>query len=223
MGAVAPERTKFVNGGGDIEEFYFRKNPWKVSEFSKVNKIFRFCVICGEERFSTKQWSKKLKYMEGFEAIVCDKKACWDVRIQILKFVPRYHYLIFKVPDLLLIKSATTQEFFETIGEVTTSIPFGKVKHVGKTTIEGEFPEDHREFFEEFEKLPIEERINRVTEIYFDYAKKNGIKLSKRMMEVDDPYLRRLAYYRLRNVWLLAQVKLRNARKASNSIEQSRL
>ena len=51
-----PQATTFTNTAGEVARYYFKNNPWKFSDANRFQKIFRFCVICGDNRFSDEKW-----------------------------------------------------------------------------------------------------------------------------------------------------------------------
>ena len=49
---------------------YIVNNPWKLSIHNREQKFYRYCVLCGAERFTDEQWSKEI-YRDGPPSI-CD-------------------------------------------------------------------------------------------------------------------------------------------------------
>jgi hypothetical protein len=83
--------TSYCNKNGHAKEYYFENNPWKSP--NRLNRIFRYCVICGENRFQGESWEKSFK---GFHKspLVCERVSC-QLNIEFLpNYVPKECYLL---------------------------------------------------------------------------------------------------------------------------------
>lgn len=197
---ILPEATTFTNSVGEIAQYYFKNNPWKLSAANDYQKVYRFCIICGDERFSSEEWSKVIDLWGP--PTICKKEACWDALAFVPGFVSRKHYLIETHLDKSRVKVAHENEFFEDITHVTLSIRFDKV-----FSSEDEMPQEYLEIFKKLENFPVETRIPEIDSIYFDYREKNNIVVGKYMTETTDPFLKALALYRQESIKILNWIR----------------
>ena len=89
--------------------------------------------------------------------------------------------------------------------EIDTTISFIRFDRVFKN--ETEMPQDYIETFKTLEEFPIETRIMKIDSIYFDYAKKNNIKVGEYWTDTSDPFLKALAEYRKQSISILQKLK----------------
>lgn len=70
----------FKNIAGDEKKIYLKNNPWKLSDHNREQKFFRYCIICGEERYNTSQWNNLSDTLANYfgPPAICQKNACWD-------------------------------------------------------------------------------------------------------------------------------------------------
>lgn len=90
--AKGPVETVFHSGCDecDVHAFIFN-NPWKLSTLNSEQKIFRFCVSCGTDRFTDDKWSKLHGSGANLPpyASVCTNTECWLKSGMIWDAVPR--------------------------------------------------------------------------------------------------------------------------------------
>lgn len=198
---ILPEGTIFTNATGEIARYFFKNNPWKLSKDNNFQKIYRFCIICGTERFSSEKWSKVLS-MWGCPPTICDKMTCYGGLEMIPAFVARRHYIIETDLDRSRIPVAQKQEFLEDIPPVTSFIRCDKIYRN-----ESGMPRKYLETFKQLESLPVETRISKIDSIYFDYVEKNSVKVGKTLFDTSDPFLRLLAEYRQKSYKILDSLR----------------
>lgn len=191
-----PEATTFTNSTGEVAKYYFKGNPWKLSDANNFQKVYRFCIICGDERFSSEEWSKVIDLWGP--PTICKKVSCWDALAFVPGFVPCKHEMVETDLDQSRVKVAKEREFFEDIGKVTPLVRLDKVY-----SSEEEMPQEYLETFKKFESFPVETRISKIDSIYFDYKKKNNIVVGKYMTDTSDPFLKTLAAYRQQSIKIL--------------------
>ena len=110
---VIPEAIKFTNSKGKVAEFYFKNNPWKISTWNDFQKVYRFCIVCKQERFSDKEWSRVLNNMLGKCPALCNKYQCWATVEFSPPIVPQKHFIIQTSQDRSRVNAAKHQEFYE--------------------------------------------------------------------------------------------------------------
>jgi len=52
-------KTIITVDGKDPVECYITNNPWKLSPFNRRQKFYRYCVLCGVNRYTDEQWGDK--------------------------------------------------------------------------------------------------------------------------------------------------------------------
>ncbi len=112
--STLPVATPFTHSKGKIAKFFLTNNPWKVFTSDPYRpKIFRYCLICGDARFSAEEWSRMVKDRTG-STTTCEKKSCEELDTSILIFIPRKH-LTLTEEDTNRIQGALGREFFEEV------------------------------------------------------------------------------------------------------------
>ena len=185
-----PQATTFTNTAGEVARYYFKNNPWKFSDANRFQKIFRFCVICGDNRFSDEKWSGALA-MFGRPPTICSKLSCWNALASMPATVPRKQYIVETDLDKARAQEPDGKEFFEDIGSVESHIRLDTVFED-----ESDIPGEYRETFTRLEGIPVETRIFKIDEIYFDFKESHNIEIGETMMDTRDPFLKALAAYR---------------------------
>lgn len=199
---IGPESTKFINSSGEIKNYYFKNNPWKLSKDNREQKIYRYCVICGENRFTDEVWKKKIE-MWGNPPAICKKAACWKDLAYTWNFVPEsFFHVKYGAVDY---EKAMCEESFENVNKVTTHIRFDKV-----FANESEMPKEYVDTFKKLEEYPVEFRIIEIDALYYDHVEKNKIELdtTKMISETADPFLNALGDYRIKCVKIMQELKL---------------
>lgn len=182
-----PVATTFMNAKGETLSFYIRNNPWKVFAYNSQQKIFLYCIICGEARFSAEEWSTVARSKIG-PTTTCNKEACWKIDPLVTNFIPRNHYMIFTETDKSRTQGERGQDFFEEVEEVTS---------VKANKSESEIPPEYRETLKRLEAFPRgDERLSEIDAIHFKYMRENNIPLGKTLADTNDPFLKFLAEYR---------------------------
>lgn len=199
-----PEATVFKNAVGETANYYFRNNPWKLPQDNQWQKVYRFCVICGDERFSSKEWAGVIQ-LWGPPA-VCDKYSCYEGIAFFAGFVPRKHYLVETEQDKSRVEMAGRADmthrlqFFEEVEDVTTLMRNDKVYDS-----EQDMPQEYLEVFRRLEKFPVETRVAEIDSLYFGHKEKHNIHLreGERLADAPDPFLRALGAYRQKCISIL--------------------
>lgn len=197
--SLLPEATIFTNSTGEIAKYYFRNNPWKLSDANNHQKIFRFCIICGDERFNDEKWNAILSILGP--PTICNKQGCYTDLAFVPGFVPKKHYLIQTELDRNRIKDSKERECFEEVGNVTSMIRFDKVYKS-----EEEIP-CYSETIKQLEKFPVEIRISEIDSVYFEYQSKHRIEVGHTLADTSDPFLKVLADYRKKSVEILKSLE----------------
>lgn len=188
--STLPVATTFTNAKGQTVNFFLRNNPWKVFAHNNSQKIFLYCIICGDARFSADEWSAVARSRLG-STTTCHKDSCWKIDPSVSDFIPRKHYMIVTAHDKSRTQGATAHEFFEQVNDATSLLRSDKVY-----SSEDEMPREYIKDLTRLEDVPIKERIHEIDLLYFSYAEKNNIPLGKTMMHTNDPFLKVLAEYR---------------------------
>ena len=50
-------KTTFELKNGGTVEYYIENNPWKLSRMNNVQRVFRYCIVCGKNRYSDDDWN----------------------------------------------------------------------------------------------------------------------------------------------------------------------
>ena len=66
-----PEPTQYSNFMHETRDFYLKNNPWIA--VNDTQKQFRFCIMCGNNRFSDQEWAVPIS---KYHLVVCDKISC---------------------------------------------------------------------------------------------------------------------------------------------------
>lgn len=188
-GGFLPTATKFVSSDGEYREYYIQYNAWKFSDDNKSQKHFRYCIICGDPRFSSEEWKGILRFQCGRPPTICKKESCWDELGFVPKFVPRKYYIVETDVDKSLARDPIHRQYYENVDKITTLIRFDKVYKK---------EEDMLPFsiFKDLEKMPVETRIAKLDVVYFSYAEAYKVRVGEFMSDTSDPYLKALATYR---------------------------
>jgi hypothetical protein len=202
-----PEATRFTSSTGEIAKYYFKNNPWKFSEDNNFQKVFRYCIICGNNRFSDAVWSRQFSTYEVTKKAVptiCDNRQCYNDLSVVPAFVPRKHYMVETPEDRRKAKIWPEQQpdSYEDIRTVTTHLQFDKV-----FKSESDIPSKFFETFSQLEKIPVQHRIMEIDNIYFDYAGKNEIEVGSAMSDTTDLFLRALDDYRNKSCEILESMR----------------
>jgi len=80
-----PEPTLFVHENGSVTQYFIRNNPWKISSDNVPQKVFYYCVVCGDERVSEAEWMGPLYKVN---ALICRREACNQASFHFYDFVP---------------------------------------------------------------------------------------------------------------------------------------
>ena len=115
--STLPVATTFTNSKGKVAKFFLNNNPWKVFAYDLFTpKTFRYCIICGDARFSAEEWSKMTVNRIG-STTTCDKESCREIDTYVAKYIPLKH-LIMTAEDMSHIQGANGQEFFEKVRDI---------------------------------------------------------------------------------------------------------
>lgn len=98
---TVPKVIAFTNAAGELARYYFKNNPYKLSLDHPWKKTYRFCIICGINRFSDKEWDG-FDAMWGMPPTICNAKFCYDALGCIPAFVPRNYYIVETQDDQIL-------------------------------------------------------------------------------------------------------------------------
>jgi len=79
-----------TKGTGETRQYYLQNNPWKFVEWNKYQKIFLFCVICGQQRFTQSVWDHGYSQHNG--PAVCLNSDCRKSSLDILDYVPESYF-----------------------------------------------------------------------------------------------------------------------------------
>ncbi len=66
-----PEPTQHSNFMHETRNFYLKNNPWVA--VNNTQKQFRFCIMCGDNRFSDEEWAAR---PSKYHLVACDKIRC---------------------------------------------------------------------------------------------------------------------------------------------------
>lgn len=192
--------TLFTNSKKQSAYYYFHKNPWKRSSGNDFQKVFRYCVSCGENRFTEEQWSGEYASKRGVYTIgstlVCDKNICYEAVSMLPAFIERKHYIVKTRKDQERIYKGKSCQYFE------TDIPIFLEVNDNVYNSDNEIDPKYRTIIKLFETLPIGKRIETIDFAYFDYQRAMNIEVGKLMTDTTDPYLSMLAEYRQKVVAL---------------------
>ncbi len=202
-----PEPTRFTSSSGEFATYYFKNNPWKFSEDNNFQKIFRYCIICGDNRFSDDVWTRPFSVYDVTKNAVptiCQKSKCYKDLNVVPAFVPRKHYIVETPEDRRKANIWPKQQpdSYEDIRMVTSHVQFDKV-----FKSESDIPPIFFETFSKLEKIPVQHRIMEIDEIYFDYADKNKIEVGRGMSDTTDPFLLALVEYRNKSCEILDSIR----------------
>lgn len=202
---LRPVATTFKDSWGKTGNYFLKNNPWKFSASNSHQKIYRYCIICGDDRFTNESWSKLHSlHLFGAPPTICQQPSCWDK----LAFVPavvsdQYLYAETAI-DRTRAKTERDQEFCEDIQPETLNLrPCDKVY-----PNEADIPEAYVEVFKRLEEFPVETRIYEIDHVYFEYKKKNNIDAMSFMIDTFDPFLRTLVRYRKESVNILKMIQV---------------
>lgn len=175
--STLPVATTFTNSKGETAKFFLKNNPWKVfSNELFYPKAFQYCIICGDARFSAEEWSTMVTNRIG-STTTCDKESCLERDLDVARMIPQKH-LIMTEKDQGRIQGNLGREFFEEVDEARSEAELSP------------------ELLKKLEELPIEERMNEISRLYFDHAAKNNIQLGKFMADTKDSFLKALVAFR---------------------------
>jgi hypothetical protein len=193
VSSTCPVATTFNNTNGETARFFLRNNPWKCNDNNAQQKIFRYCIICGEDRFSAEEWSSmaRARLVIGQPLLTCTKFSCSGNVQSTEKFIHPNHLKIQTEIDEICTQIDPKEGFFETVADVTTVIILDKVYKS-----EAEMPPEYRELLKRLEGLPLSRRVAEIDTVYFSYLEENNITLGQRMGDESDPFLKMLADYR---------------------------
>jgi hypothetical protein len=83
------EATPLKNSTGEVAKFFFKNNPWQSHPRNCYIKIYRFCILCGDNRFDNEAWKDVTAGYCG-SPVYCKKDRCHEVSFMIQGFVPPY-------------------------------------------------------------------------------------------------------------------------------------
>jgi hypothetical protein len=209
--STKPDATMFVDTQGKVNEYFFKNNPWKLSDLNKHQKIYRFCVICGDEKFPDKAWARNPLRLSGFESpVFCEKIQCGDSGADLPAFVTRDFYIVETMRDYLNVHrliAGEIEECFHEVPEVVSTIRHDKV-----FSHESDIPKEYSYTFKDLENTPVELRISKIDLLYFEYAKAKSPQIFGRLMsQTSDPYLKALADYREKSIKILEKMRNSNS------------
>ncbi len=94
--ALSPVAVEFKQAScclaGEKRTFYVINNPFTSN---KYGKLFRFCVVCGEDRFKDKHWppAELAVVLSTVDSnLVCEEEDCSIAVKEIAEFVPPDYY-----------------------------------------------------------------------------------------------------------------------------------
>ncbi len=53
------QATSFIDSKGRVKRLFSEGNPWKLSTYNISQKVYRYCWVCGINRFTHKEWNRK--------------------------------------------------------------------------------------------------------------------------------------------------------------------
>ena len=94
---LLPQRVTFTNSKEEaVAKLYFKNNPWKLSPVDDHRKFFLHCIVCGDKRFSDKEWRvnwfRTPSNWQGHATICRAKESCHKTFELIRELVPVNHY-----------------------------------------------------------------------------------------------------------------------------------
>lgn len=181
--------TTFMDLYDRAGAYYIKGNPWKVSYSNSYQKIFRNCVVCGDERFNSDAWKDLHRiHLSGDTPTTCRKLECYRAIDHMWGVVDAKYLLVKTERDRAHVQRFPEQESYEEVGLVTiTQRPCDKVY-----PNENEIPKLYIDTIQPLEQINAGFRITKIDKVYFDYIKKTGIK--------SDPFLQMLREYREKTV-----------------------
>lgn len=210
---ATPEAVSFTSSTGEVARYFFKNNPWKCSFGNSQQKIFRFCVICGSDKFPKERWDwERWDILRSCGILrdpptICNKISCYDALAMMPRFVPIKHYLVQTELDQERIRQAKEQagehlyakrpyfeypEYFEDMEPEITALAHRDTVY----SCEEEMPAKYRDVLAKLERYPAVTRISEIDRIYTEYLIKNQIPLQTYMSDSSDPFLKMLATYR---------------------------
>ncbi len=187
-----PIATEFSNPSGRTAFYYFKNNPW--TSTSGRQKVYRYCIICGDDRFSNSSWSAALKNtfsMLGASLSVCNRPSCHKAFSHCSAFVPSHMQLVKTPLDQQRFQNRKGNQFFEEVEDTTFLDRDDRIY-----ASEADMPKEHQEMLKQLEQLSAGERIAAIDHIDFAYRKQHLMPPYGENNDSIDPFLRFLAAYR---------------------------
>lgn len=193
------EATTFINKNDEQRKYYIRGNPWRITFTNNEykddeDKVHRFCVLCGENRFTDDDWKLPTEKLEwrlwGRTIQICGKETCHDDLLYLFDFVPRRYLEPYKETDERLAQ-AREDQCFDEVKNVIQHWRFDEV-YLKRDRI----PQEHLALFEKLEDLPLEKRMHEIDSLRSEYLlnlMKQNIPL-KNIGEVD-PFLKAMGEF----------------------------
>lgn len=67
--------------------YYFETNPRQVSARTG-EKIFKYCIVCGSDRFPGQSWESLLPRVREFSPLNCSRPSCWETAKRLRESLP---------------------------------------------------------------------------------------------------------------------------------------
>lgn len=182
-----PQLTTFANTALDREDrYYFKGNPWTPN--SSGQKIRRFCVMCGEDRFKS-AWSAVVQdtsLLWGGSPMTCDGR-CW---LKIGKMRPL-------VPDRFFSAERPFERGAESYDEVEDRMETNLDERIypSNEALEQAVPVEYCATIRELEQLRADERVGEINHLYIEYKKQHSLPLQDDDLDVQHPFLTLLTRY----------------------------
>ncbi len=91
LDSTLPAATTLTDKKGEPVKLFLVNNPWKVLAPSELYnpKVFQYCIMCGDARFSAESWSRMTANRIG-STILCDKESCLEKDTYIQSFALKH-------------------------------------------------------------------------------------------------------------------------------------
>ncbi len=189
----------FIDFRGISRGYFIGDNPWKLSTYNNFDKVYRFCWVCGINRFADNEWNRNRVDISGPGSgarwITCmDVDCSRELTDSVNALVSERHFRIETDIDRKRIAAFAADaegnpEFFEEIAPVTVSVRNDRVY-----PNESAIPIHYRDMFLRLENYPVHLRIVKIDFIKFEYADEHNLIRGV----TTDPFLKALAQYRAR-------------------------
>ncbi len=189
----APTLVHFKRCDQKCLSLFLRRNPWKLSASNGSQKIFRFCVICGDDRFK-EAWKQPLGHLWGSPPSFCQKPKCFSQ----IGYIPTAldPLFLYRGQDHDLVREK------EQYLEVPGSVCLEDDERVYRGSIDS-VPPEYKGAILKLEEFSSGMRISEIDHVYFEYEREKGISPK----DVTDPYLLFLQEYREKTVQIYSALE----------------